>query len=103
MGNELSRPIFSPEPLIFAEREKFSAYLCAHRRKDPPRYIVLNATAPPRAYTYVRNNSRRHVEISRAVYHPRLQLKYDGVFAMNYTVLDLPELYAYIDSAARSR
>lgn len=49
MGNELSRPIFSPEPLIFAEREKFSAYLRTRRRDLE--YIVLNATALAR-YTY---------------------------------------------------
>jgi len=50
---------------------------------DPLRYIVLNATLA--RYTYARNGSLgRHTEIFRTMYHLKLQLKYDGIFRVNY-------------------
>lgn len=56
-GKRIKPPHFltrRPEPLIFAEREKFSAYF--REEGDPLRYIALNATALARN-TYVRNSS----------------------------------------------
>lgn len=84
MGNELSRPIFSPgarSPLFSPNVKSFQRTFA---EGDPLRYIVLNATALAR-YTYVRNSSLgRHREIFRTMYHLKLQLKYDGIFRVNY-------------------